>query len=69
MKSATRDQLVAAGISLIPFAVMFLMSKPALRQAIKLRIVETARNVCVQQSAWWTDAAFTCARAYTRVKM
>lgn len=66
---AVKDQLIAAGISILPLVIMVVMSKPALRQKIMMTLAESCRNFCVEQSQMWQDAAFACARWYNKVRL
>lgn len=64
-KTMTRDVVV----TVVPMVIVLLMQKPALRQAIKIKCVEMARNVAIAQTEFWRETSFELARLYDRVRM
>jgi len=70
MKTPTLKEFsVSLIISLAPIVIMVLITKPALRQQIKMRIALTARNIAIQQTGFWQDTSFKLARIYDQTRL
>lgn len=52
-----------------PIAVAIIMQKPALRQAIVMRVTYDAKKFCQAMADFWQDAALKMGTAYNRAKM
>lgn len=57
------------GAAVLPVVIVILIQKPALRQMIVMKTVETARNIAVQQTQFWLDTSLSLARVYDRVRL
>lgn len=61
--------LESALIAAITVGVAAILSKPALRQAIVMRVTLTAHRICRAQAEFWSTAAANTATAYQRARL
>lgn len=52
-----------------PVALAIIMQKPALRQAIIMRLTHDAKDFCQQMADFWQDMALKFSTAYHRARM
>jgi hypothetical protein len=64
-----KEFLISTAIGIAPVVIVILMSKPALRQAISMRVALAARNFAISQAEFWKDASFTMARVYDKTRL
>lgn len=70
MKTPTLKEFgVSLIISLAPIVIMVLITKPALRQTIKMRLALGARNFAIQQAGFWQETSFKLARVYDKARL
>ena len=55
--------------SVIVVGVALIMQKPDLRQALLMKVWQTAHRFCLAQSEFWTNAAGHTATAYNKARL
>jgi len=61
--------IVSIAISFAPVIIILLMHKPALRQAIKLRVAQSAFRFCDFQVESWKKAMMTTGKIYRNTQL
>lgn len=61
--------ILMTAVTLAPVAIAILMQKPALRQAITMRLWNTATVVSIRQSEFWLAIAAKTERRFQIAKM
>jgi hypothetical protein len=52
-----KDIIMMTLVTILPVAIVILMQKPALRQALIMRTSHTGRTLCNQQANFWKTAS------------
>lgn len=69
MNYQVKENVVASAFALVPILVVLLATKPALRQAIVMRVSHTGRVFCQSQADFWQTLAIGCAQTYNNARL
>ena len=68
-KSFGKQMVEAVVIAAVPVAVVYLIQRPALRQALTMRAAHYARAFCQAQADFWQAMATGAATAYNKARL
>jgi hypothetical protein len=68
-KPKLKDILVVTAISVLPVAIAILMQRPALRQAIQMKIFHSSRIACQYTADFFQVMATKAAQEYQKAQM